>query len=949
MSTPTIKIAVSQADATLVQTTTLTAGMQNLPVVKFSFTDEWAGLGKTAVCRAGSVCLDVLVLNDQITVPYECLETAGVNLIIGVYGADTQVVIPTVWCSAGEILDGTEVEEASNVGTPTTDLVDQMLGYAEDVATAAQTLEDYAIRSVNVDNDDADDFGTASVEASLSGSGDTRALNLKFSDLKGNGIESVEFSELGTYRGRLQITESDGTVTTFDGIKEALDYLDELTDESEESALKAEGYAVGTQDGDPSQTYATINAQYFAGVASTAATNAGTAKTAAETAQGKAETAQGKAETAQAAAELAATGAANSEATATSKAEEAASSSESASDFASAAGESATLAEGYKDSASSSASDAESFATSASGSASDASGYASAASGYATNASNSATAASGSANSASGSATSASTNALKAEGFAVGEQNGTAVASGSPYYHNNAEYYASKAADSATAAAGSASDAAESAATFTTDTTLSVSGKAADAAAVGNLKSALTQISGNTELQFEDGRRPVYDDGTTLDYVDSVVSDDDYVCLVVPCSPGDIFTINAYGGATTKAAYGWANSEKKGIERGGTNSLINGAITAPTNAAYLIVNNRLSKNANYYAYKGYMVNTWLNDLESSIGTAIMPRSNSKVTSINDTTLQGFFQWPTSGHPSDEPTFTSGKTFQLLNLITTTGGNARSVQLIFVQPSDTSEARIYYRYKISTGWTDWLEIINSSFPTRYWTNGKTINWIGDSIVSGGDFDDRVCTALGMTENEYGISGSTIALKGDGTDGRDAVVARYSSMSDSADIIAVSAGTNDWMYAWSPVGDIDDPDDGTSNTTFYGALKTLCNGLITKYPDKVIFFTTPIKRAQPFDDGDGGTYTPDDVDTTPFSKNKYGLTLGDYADIIKEVCGYYSIPVLDMYRESGMNPSNATQRALLFTDKTHPNTAGKDYMAKRVTGWLTQLSYDIPATT
>ena len=49
--------------------------------------------------------------------------------------------------------------------------------------------------------------------------------------------------------------------------------------------------------------------------------------------------------------------------------------------------------------------------------------------------------ASSSATSAGGSASSAETEALKSEGFAVGEQNGTPVTSGSPYYHNNAKYY----------------------------------------------------------------------------------------------------------------------------------------------------------------------------------------------------------------------------------------------------------------------------------------------------------------------------------------------------------------------------------------------------------------------------------------------------------------------------------------------------------------------------
>lgn len=44
------------------------------------------------------------------------------------------------------------------------------------------------------------------------------------------------------------------------------------------------------------------------------------------------------------------------------------------------------------------------------------------------------------------SATSAAADALEAEGWAVGKQNGTPVTSGSPYYQNNAEYYKDQAA-----------------------------------------------------------------------------------------------------------------------------------------------------------------------------------------------------------------------------------------------------------------------------------------------------------------------------------------------------------------------------------------------------------------------------------------------------------------------------------------------------------------------
>lgn len=69
----------------------------------------------------------------------------------------------------------------------------------------------------------------------------------------------------------------------------------------------------------------------------------------------------------------------------------------------------------------------------------------------------------GKATEASGSADSASADALKAEGLAVGQQNGTDVGSGSPYYHANAKYYKEQAAGSATTASTKAGEAAQSA------------------------------------------------------------------------------------------------------------------------------------------------------------------------------------------------------------------------------------------------------------------------------------------------------------------------------------------------------------------------------------------------------------------------------------------------------------------------------------------------------
>ena len=487
MSTPTIKIRVSQADALLVQSCTLTAGMQTLPEVKFSFTEDWTGYGKVAVVRAGSVTKTVSIVSNQITVPYECLENAGVSLIIGVYGTDAAHRIPTVWCACGEILDGTDISSADNVGTATESLVDQMIAYAAAIEGVAETLEDYAIRNVEVNTTGANQYGIATVTLADTGSGDNRTITFHFSNLKGNGIESIEWSPAGSQQGLIRFNTSDGQHTDFNALVEPIQHFNDVTDEAEASALVAEGYALGTQDGEPSETYAESSAFYFASLASDYADSADDAQSAAEDAQEAAEAAQTAAESAQADAEAAAT---------------------SASGYADAAAASATEASGYAGATASDVVDAgaaKNAAVSAKGLAEDAQSAAESARNSATNsalkaegfavgkqdgssvdvgsqyyqnnaeyfsiqAGNSASGAASSAESASNNASAASTNALKAEGYAVGTQNGSDVSSGSTYYHNNAKYYsdlasadAEDASDYADAAAGSASDAADSA------------------------------------------------------------------------------------------------------------------------------------------------------------------------------------------------------------------------------------------------------------------------------------------------------------------------------------------------------------------------------------------------------------------------------------------------------------------------------------------------------
>ena len=212
-------------------------------------------------------------------------------------------------------------------------------------------------------------------------------------------------------------------------------------------------------------------------------------------------------------------------------------------------------------------------------------------------------------------------------------------------------------------------------------------------------------------------------------------------------------------------------------------------------------------------------------------------------------------------------------------------------------------------------------------------GKIIDWLGDSIVQDDDFDDRVIEYFSLVKGDgyesHGINGSTIAK--DTNDTRDSMAVRYSDMDDDADVIVVSGGTNDYQYSWTPFGELGD----NTVETFYGALDVLCRGLITKYPTKLIFFTTPIKRNQ------HGSNSRRELDTTQDVANSLGKTLKDYCDAIKDVCAKYSIPVCDLYSESLLNPNMTAQASMFDSVGTHPNSTGKVIMARRVRGFMKQL--------
>ena len=212
--------------------------------------------------------------------------------------------------------------------------------------------------------------------------------------------------------------------------------------------------------------------------------------------------------------------------------------------------------------------------------------------------------------------------------------------------------------------------------------------------------------------------------------------------------------------------------------------------------------------------------------------------------------------------------------------------------------------------------------------------KKILFLGDSITEGYGPQDinnvywkRLERGCGCTSVGFGISGTRIARQQvPSAHPREDMYfrSRVASMDETADVVVVFGGTNDYGHGDAAIGCFDDRTDDT----FYGALHNLYSDLIAKYPAAQLVVMTPLHRV-----GENKAY------------NDFGVrcvgSLEDYVDIIMEVAGYYGIPVLDLHRVSGIQPENPVLREAYTPDGLHPNDAGHELLYIRLKGFLETL--------
>lgn len=218
-------------------------------------------------------------------------------------------------------------------------------------------------------------------------------------------------------------------------------------------------------------------------------------------------------------------------------------------------------------------------------------------------------------------------------------------------------------------------------------------------------------------------------------------------------------------------------------------------------------------------------------------------------------------------------------------------------------------------------------------------GKKINFLGDSLTEGTgtscpekNYINVLKESAGLAEvRNYGIGGTRYAVqKGTAVLAKDdyrdinSFAERFDRMDDDADIVVVFGGSNDFGHGDAPLGSFSDrtPD------TFYGACHYIYSGLIKKYLGKQVVILTPIHRC-------------DELTVFGMPAAPRYASLRDYVNIIREVAEYYSLPVLDLYASSGLQPEVEEVKNLYFSDGLHPNDLGHEVVAHKLEVFLKSL--------
>ena len=204
--------------------------------------------------------------------------------------------------------------------------------------------------------------------------------------------------------------------------------------------------------------------------------------------------------------------------------------------------------------------------------------------------------------------------------------------------------------------------------------------------------------------------------------------------------------------------------------------------------------------------------------------------------------------------------------------------------------------------------------NQGSEEKFILEGKTLLSLGDGVSKGSSYQEKVKNLLNLksvinNSNNGLVMSSMINLINE------------EALKD-IDIIMIMVGTNDYTKGRA-LGTIND---GGEVESFYGDIQEVINAAKKAKPEAKLVFLTPLKHGYI----EGQPSYPD--------KNNIELGLDDYSKAIKAVCDKNSIPVIDLFNESGIEAENIAQYTV---DNMNLNEAGNEKVAKTISESLQKI--------
>ena len=221
-------------------------------------------------------------------------------------------------------------------------------------------------------------------------------------------------------------------------------------------------------------------------------------------------------------------------------------------------------------------------------------------------------------------------------------------------------------------------------------------------------------------------------------------------------------------------------------------------------------------------------------------------------------------------------------------------------------------------------------------------GFKVNFLGDSITEGVGvsdvqncrYDNRIKNMLELSAiNNYSVSGSRLAhqtIPSANPKYDLCFCGRAYGMDQTADMVIVYGGVNDYIHGDAPFGEIGD----TVPTTYCGGVYFLMNYLRETYKDKPIIFMTPARcylRLQ----------VDDLIPSTHAAKRIEGKPLKFYVDAILEIAKQFDVKVLNLYDNLGVDPHIPEQFEKYTIDGLHFNDEGHALLAEKLKNFIEAL--------